>query len=119
MILLKKVLLGLAGIVGIGVLAQSATTPQGSVPNIAPIQNVVPIKYGDPIDVSEYESIDTSRSSFIEDANYDADNEHLILDLNGTNYEYCDVPEDVWEEFQDADSLGSYFNAEIKGNYDC
>lgn len=81
--------------------------------------DIVPLKYGNPVDVSDYESIDTSRSSFIEDARYNPDSEHLILDLNGTNYEYCDVPEDIWAEFQDADSLGSYFNYEIKGNYDC
>lgn len=33
-------------------------------------------------------------------------------------YVYYDVPEDVFEEFYDSDSLGTYYNENIKGNYE-
>ena len=47
--------------------------------------------------------------------------ELLIVEFRttGSCYLYYDVPEDVWEEFLYADSLGGYYNEYIKGDYDC
>lgn len=38
---------------------------------------------------------------------------------SGAVYQYQGVEADTWEDFQAADSIGKFFNAEIKGNYDC
>ena len=50
---------------------------------------------------------------------YDSRNNVLIVVFreSGAEYQYFDVPEDVWESFYDSASLGRYFNSYIKGNY--
>ena len=37
----------------------------------------------------------------------------------GRIYQYFDVTEDVYEGLMNADSLGTYFNANIKNDYRC
>lgn len=37
--------------------------------------------------------------------------------LNGSTYSYSDVPEEIYEEFLNAPSKGSYLNRMIKGVY--
>lgn len=32
---------------------------------------------------------------------------------------YFDVEAETWEDFHSADSIGEFFNQEIKGNYEC
>lgn len=51
---------------------------------------------------------------------YDSRNNVLIVVFrdSGAEYHYFDVPEDVWESFYDSESLGRYFNANIKGYYE-
>jgi hypothetical protein len=80
---------------------------------------IVDLKYGDSINLSGYDSFDTSKSSFIEGAWYLNRTEHLILDLGTSNYEYCDVPKKIWNSFKNAESLGSYYNSNIKNVYSC
>ena len=36
---------------------------------------------------------------------------------NGTAYQYFDVPVHIFEGVRDADSVGGYLAAQIKGNY--
>lgn len=48
------------------------------------------------------------------------DNNNSILEvhfLNGSVYQYFDVPSHVWESFKNADSIGSYLAQHIKGQY--
>jgi lysyl-tRNA synthetase class 2 len=45
------------------------------------------------------------------------DDERRVLDLtfrNGRTYTYNDVPASVWQELQEADSPGQYFNSAIR-----
>lgn len=82
--------------------------------------NYIIIKYRDTsVDVSEFESFNTSKSSFIEEAYYDSNNQYLILNLNWTNYHWCNVPDYVWNDFKKANSLWKYYNKYIKWEYDC
>lgn len=81
--------------------------------------NNVDLKYGDSVNISNYESINTSKSSFVDDAQYNASKQHLILKLNGNGYEYCGVPTSLWNSFKKASSYGSYYNSRIKGKYSC
>ncbi|MFH1597909.1 MAG: KTSC domain-containing protein [Patescibacteria group bacterium] len=70
-------------------------------------------------DITNFDYIDTSKSSFIEGAWFDADNEYMIINLNGKNYQKCRLPEKIWEEFKVANSFGTYYNSQIEGKYTC
>ena len=71
----------------------------------------------DIVDDADYYS--TPDSSAFSSVGYNYDYEVLIVEFrtSGT-YVYYDVPEDVWEEFLDASSLGGYYNDYIKHDYD-
>lgn len=57
-------------------------------------------------------------SSNIESIDYDADSQTLgIWFLNGSIYQYFDVPENIYDDLMAADSHGKYFAANIKGIY--
>lgn len=43
---------------------------------------------------------------------------YVVLKTSDKIYEYADVPEDVFESFKAAESLGSFFSTKIKGHYD-
>jgi len=64
---------------------------------------------------------DTNRSSWIRGAKYyyyeKAGKGYLKLNLKGRDYIYLLVPIEVWISFKNADSLGRYFNQDIKGHY--
>ncbi|MTJ13462.1 KTSC domain-containing protein [Anabaena sp. UHCC 0187] len=51
---------------------------------------------------------------------YDADSQILQVEFqSGEVYQYFDVEAETWEDFHSADSIGEFFNQEIKGNYEC
>ena len=63
--------------------------------------------------------IKTAESSNIAKVEYDDDAKKLHVTFkNGGTYEYDDVPKDVAEGFEAAESAGKYFHANIvKGGY--
>ncbi|MDO3377708.1 KTSC domain-containing protein [Geoalkalibacter halelectricus] len=57
-------------------------------------------------------------SSNVEAVGYDEDSSTLQVEFKGgALYQYFDVPENVFIELRDADSVGKYLNAKIKGVY--
>jgi hypothetical protein len=49
---------------------------------------------------------------------YDEDREILQIEFNsGAVYQYSDVEPELWEDLQATDSIGSFYNQEIKGYY--
>lgn len=49
---------------------------------------------------------------------YDADRSLLQIEFqNGSVYQYEGVEDTTWEELQDTDSPGQFFNRQIKGHY--
>ncbi len=57
-------------------------------------------------------------SSNVEAVGYDPDSSTLQVEFkNGGTYQYFDVPERVFEALRDADSVGGYLAANIKGVY--
>ncbi len=57
-------------------------------------------------------------SSMANTLGYDEDNQILQVEFhNGTIYQYSGVDEDTWEDFCQADSVGRFYNQEIKGKY--
>lgn len=57
-------------------------------------------------------------SSNIESIGYDSQNQTLEIEfLNGSIYQYFDVPEQIYEGIMQADSHGKYLAANVKGYY--
>lgn len=58
-------------------------------------------------------------SSMIESIGYDQSNGTLEVEFKkgGTIWQYYDVPEHVWHEFQGAGSQGQYFLANIRDRF--
>jgi hypothetical protein len=57
-------------------------------------------------------------STNVEAVGYDEDSSTLQVEFkNGTMYQYFDVQEDVFIGLRDADSVGGYLAARIKGAY--
>lgn len=80
----------------------------------------VTVKYrSTQVDVSDFEYLNTSKSSWIRWAWYDASNKYMIINLDWTNYHYCWFPSSIWSSFKNADSFWKYYNAYIKWKYDC
>jgi KTSC domain len=49
---------------------------------------------------------------------YDYDREILQIEFNsGAVYQYSEVEPEIWEDLQSTDSIGSFYNQEIKGYY--
>jgi len=57
-------------------------------------------------------------SSNIAEIGYDNELQTLeIMFKTGISYQYFNVPKHVYEQLQNADSVGKYFNAQIKGHF--
>lgn len=79
----------------------------------------VTVKYRDtPVDLKHFECHDLV-SSFVNHGCYDKKNQYLVLLLKTTRYHWCEVDEGTWKALLAADSKGGYFNANIKGKFDC
>jgi hypothetical protein len=51
---------------------------------------------------------------------YDSDEKILQIEFHsGATYQYAGVDQEKWEDFSTTDSLGNFFNEEIKGQYEC
>ena len=58
------------------------------------------------------------KSSNIASIGYDSDTQTLEIEfMNGSIYQYFDVPRSQYEALMGAGSLGEYFNSNIKGYY--
>jgi hypothetical protein len=59
-------------------------------------------------------------SSMANAVGYDEESQVLQIEFaNGAIYQYAGVEPETWEGLHDTDSIGRYYNAEIKGNYQC
>jgi hypothetical protein len=57
-------------------------------------------------------------SSTISYSTYDPDTQVMTIEfMNGSIYEYANVPQDEYESFVNASSAGKYFGAHIKDIY--
>jgi lysyl-tRNA synthetase class 2 len=58
-------------------------------------------------------------SSQITSIGYDQDLEVLYVEFRNSNvYRYMDVPKEIYEQFMNNDSVGSYFHTHIKDEYE-
>ena len=79
----------------------------------------VDVKYRGPVDLAPFKCESIDHSSFIRRVCYDATNNYMIVLLNQTYYHYCDIDSVTVDAFEAAESMGRYFNASIKGHFDC
>ena len=80
------------------------------------------VKYHDGIvDLSngQFHSYSLKYSSVVKEIFYNSSNRYLIVNLNGTYYQYCDIPSNVVDNWISAPSLGKFYIGRIKGEYDC
>ena len=61
----------------------------------------------------------TASSSFVGNVRYDQDEQSMRILLNGISYEFCNVPQRIFDSFEGANSKGSFFNRNIKTQFDC
>lgn len=60
-----------------------------------------------------------TNSSFITEIKYDEDNKILVVTMkHGKEYEYLNVPIDVFKDFKNADSAGAFYSANVKGKFE-
>lgn len=78
--------------------------------SIANPEKLLSVKYrSTPVDVdkSYFESLDTSKSSFIQGAWYDEKHHYMIINLSGANYHYCGLDAGTWKIFKASSSFGT------------
>jgi hypothetical protein len=75
------------------------------------------VKYRGEVDLAPFRSDTITRSSFIDRLCDDSKESYVLVSLNGTFYHYCE--QGVVNQWLAADSMGRYYNAFIKGQYDC
>ena len=69
------------------------------------------------IRASNFEPLNNSGST-VRGAWYDSSQEYMIIDLNGTYYQYCGLPVSTWDWLKGVDP-DAYYQTDIKGNFDC
>jgi hypothetical protein len=84
----------------------------------------ITVKYYGTLDLKPLACTDITRSSLVNRACYDKDNQFMVVQLNATYYPYCELPPAIFDAFLAAPSMGKYYNANIKGTgsdgrFDC
>ena len=77
------------------------------------------VKYRGEVDLRVFDCTDIARSSFIRRVCYDKRNDYMLISLNGTFYHYCEIDGETVSALMTAESMGRYYNASIKGRFDC
>jgi len=81
----------------------------------------ITVKYRDtPVDVStgfiEYNLIE---SSLVNELFYNSSHMYALVRLKDTFYHYCGIPNKVVDEWSNSNSLGQFYQRNVKGRYDC
>lgn len=77
------------------------------------------VKYRGSVELKTFTCNWVSRSSVVNRLCYDQKEEYVVVNLTGTYYHYCEVPSIVVSNWLSASSMGRYYNAQVKGRYDC
>jgi hypothetical protein len=79
----------------------------------------VSVKYRGEVDLKPFVCTDIMRSSFISRVCYDSGNDYMLISLNGIYYHYCEIDNVTVSALISAESMGRYYNASIRGQFDC
>ncbi len=58
-------------------------------------------------------------SSFVGEVIYTVDLQVMTIQLGGRIYNYCSVPQRIFESFEGSPSKGVYYNRSIKNQFNC
>ena len=109
-------------------LTQPQTTEATTAPTTAATTTTAPTTTTEPttteppvFSVDDVAMTATPNSSCFSQIGYSAAFETLVVTFrdSGSRYCYTSFTAKDWAAFQAADSLGSYYNTKIKGNYPC
>lgn len=78
--------------------------------------NMPPV--GEPMEEEREKAFDES-SSVVGEVIYNPDTSTMTAELQGRIYNYCSVPERVYQAWKGAASKGKFYNEQIKANFDC
>lgn len=79
----------------------------------------IDVKYRGVIPLDRFACSLIERSRFIRRICYDGADAYMVVQLNDTYYHYCDIDKTTIDAFLGADSMGRFYNASIKGRFDC
>lgn len=77
------------------------------------------VEYRGLVNISKFSCEWVTRSSFVNRVCYDQRNAYMVILLNNNYYHYCRIGASVVNELRFTDSMGRFYNRQIKGNYDC
>ncbi len=77
------------------------------------------VKYRGPVDLAPLQCEFVSKSSLVNRVCYDRKEQYMVIELQGTYYHYCEIDGATVAGLRGADSMGRFYNARIKGNFDC
>lgn len=92
---------------------------------IAPaLAETVVVKYRGPVALDTFQCTDVQRSSLVKRVCYDEASAYMVINLKGTYYHYCEIDRATVQGLLSAESMGRYFNANIRGRgsdgpFDC
>ena len=75
----------------------------------------VDVKDRGTIDLATFECRDINRSSLIQRVCYDHAQRNLIVGIRGRYDDYCELPQQTFDGFMTAPSMGQFFNRNIRG----
>ena len=99
-------------------LTPESTTYPSESPDVTTPPEETPTPYD--FDVDDVKMQSTPGSSCFSEIGYDSYWEILVVQFRDSDsvYTYLDFPIDEWDKFTSADSLGSWYNKYIKGQYE-
>ncbi len=85
----------------------------------AALAETVNVKYRGVVDLAPFQCESVNRSSLVTRVCYDRKEQYMVIGLQGTYYHYCEIDPSTVAALRGAESMGRYFNANIKGRFDC
>ena len=87
-------------------------------PSVA-LAEKVNVKYRGEVDLGPFTCHTIQQSSFVNRVCYDSANSYMLISLKGTYYHYCAIDAATVNALLQANSIGTYYNQNIKGRFDC
>jgi hypothetical protein len=78
----------------------------------------VDVRYRGPVDVTRF-ACSATTSSVVGRVCYDRPNHYMVIQLSGVYYHYCGVDPQTVSGLLAAASVGGFYNANIRGQFDC
>jgi hypothetical protein len=100
----------------VSLIALLLTAPVGS--------ETVDVRDRGAVDLATFDCRDINRSTLIQRVCYDQAHRMLIVGIRGSYADYCELPQQTFERFMTAPSMGQFFNQNIgksgpDARYDC